>query len=405
MPATTPAPRANSAAAPAAAPASRRQFLRVLGGGTIAAAMLTGCDGLPPEAVQAWQGPAAGLSDPRQRAAAWGLLAPNPHNMQPWMVDLRQPGRMDLYIDPQRLLPQTDPLGRQIVIGCGCFLELARLAAAAEGWTVRVEALPEGPLPEDRLFTRADARPLARLHFSEAAAKQPDALFAEVPRRRSNKLDYAAEPLKAAHAAVLRGFHDAEGVSLVVEAERDSGIVRRLREITAAAGRIEVETPRTLKESVDLLRIGADEIRANPDGIKLHGPMMWWLRRFGVMTPEKALTPGTMAWQGALDKLTKASETAAAFGILSTPGNSRIDQLRAGAAYLRLNLKATQLGVAMHPLSQVLQEYEEMQTLADDFNRLVGTSPGHRVQMLFRLGYAKDMEPSPRRKLNDLLLT
>lgn len=51
-------------------PLPRRSFLRVIGGGSIAAALplgLAACSsGMPPEAIAAWQGPAADETDPRR---------------------------------------------------------------------------------------------------------------------------------------------------------------------------------------------------------------------------------------------------------------------------------------------------------------------------------------------------
>ena len=63
---------------------------------------------------------------------------------------------------------------------------------------------------------------------------------------------------------------------------------------------------------------------------------------------------------------------------------------------MRLNLKATELGVSMHPISQVLQEYKEMAALYEEMDGLLGTPQGARVQMLTRLGYGPDLPPSPR---------
>ena len=108
----------------------RRDFIRLVGGGAVFAALpAASCAGLP-DPRAAWADPGAHETGPRRRALAWAILAPNPHNMQPWMADLRETGAVTLYVDPTRLLPQTDPFNRQIVIGCGAFLELLRMAAA-----------------------------------------------------------------------------------------------------------------------------------------------------------------------------------------------------------------------------------------------------------------------------------
>ena len=85
---------------------------------------LAGCgDGMPDVAVRPWTEP-GDPADLRRWMLAHALLAPNPHNRQPWLADLRRDGEITLVCDGERLLPETDPFGRQIVIGCGAFIEL-----------------------------------------------------------------------------------------------------------------------------------------------------------------------------------------------------------------------------------------------------------------------------------------
>lgn len=94
----------------------RRGFMLVLGtGGAVIA--LTGCDTMPASAGQPWRGPPATELDPQLHVLAWAMLAPNPHNLQSWIADLREPGVIALHVDLTRLLPETDRQGRQILIG------------------------------------------------------------------------------------------------------------------------------------------------------------------------------------------------------------------------------------------------------------------------------------------------
>src|SRR5687768_7846701 len=108
----------------------RRRFLRIAGGGAIAATLpLAGCVSAeyPAQAVQAWQGPGA-EPDVRRWILSHAILAPHSHNLQSWLVDLSRPGEIILYCDRTRLLPETDPLSRQIMMSHGTFLELLSLA-------------------------------------------------------------------------------------------------------------------------------------------------------------------------------------------------------------------------------------------------------------------------------------
>lgn len=68
---------------------TRRKTLALIGGGVIAAATATGyaVTRTPDKATLPWS-LAGTYTDPRKQALSYALLAPNPHNRQPWIVDL-----------------------------------------------------------------------------------------------------------------------------------------------------------------------------------------------------------------------------------------------------------------------------------------------------------------------------
>ncbi|HWP10309.1 MAG TPA: hypothetical protein VNN06_00700 [Ramlibacter sp.] len=132
---------------------NRRNFIRVAGGGVIASAAtlpLAGCSlsgDYPAEAIEPWQGPRADAADVRRWILGYAILAPHSHNLQSWLVDLRQPQEITLYCDLTRLLPETDPFSRQIMMSHGTFLELLDLAARRKGLRANVELFPQGIRP------------------------------------------------------------------------------------------------------------------------------------------------------------------------------------------------------------------------------------------------------------------
>ena len=373
----------------------RRKLLSVLGGGAIAAAAATALaprlDAMPAEAVEGWTGPRPGEPDPRRRALAWALLAPSPHNLQSWSVDLSVPGEARLFVDKRRLLPETDPFGRQIMIGQGCFLEILSMAAAADGWRAETRLFPEGEWNLDR--------PVATVRFVPAPPVL-DPLFREVPRRRTAKSAYQARDLDPAHRAALSAVA-APGLDTTIVA--DPARTGELRRLAVAGSELEMNTPRTHKESIDVARIGARAVAEHRDGITLLGPMIWTLRQAGQMTPEKAMTPGSLAWQGGRDYALAGYASARAFGWLASPDNARATQVACGRHWVRLQLTATALGVAIQPHSQTLQEYPEMDELRAAMREAAGIADGHTLQMFFRLGYAAPSNPSPRRPLDSFV--
>lgn len=355
---------------------SRRKTLVIIGGGIItAAAAGAGAFALtrePTKALAPWN--AAGLEvEPRRRALSYAILAPNPHNRQPWLVDLDTPDTVVLHLDRDRLLPHTDPYDRQITIGLGCFLELMVQAANEGGQSVDLDLFPEG---EDG--------PVAIARFSGGGT--PDPLFAQVMDRRSCKEPFDSKPVPADAVESLAGFAN------IITTEKDVGA---LRDLTWEAMRIEMLTHRTLKESIDLMRMGKAEINANPDGIDLGGPFLEALMVMGVLTREAQLDPTSTAFSQALDMFRATMYATPAYATIVTPGNSRIDQIEAGRKWLRLNLKITELGLALHPVSQALQEYPEMSERYQQAHEMLA-SPGETVQMLGRLGYGPATPRSPR---------
>ena len=70
--------------------------------------------------------------------------SPNPHNRQPWLITLVGKDEALIHCDLERRLPVTDPFDRQITIGFGCFLELARIAAAERGVSLAIGNSPRG---------------------------------------------------------------------------------------------------------------------------------------------------------------------------------------------------------------------------------------------------------------------
>lgn len=374
---------------------SRRKFMMILGGGVIAAAgggatWATTRD--PSAARKPWKLAraleATDMRDPRRYALSHAILAPNPHNRQPWIADLSVADEVTLYCQADRRLPHTDPYDRQITIGLGCFSELLIMAAANAGYRVDMNLFPEG-----EPFPRLDDRPVARFRFIADDSVTPDPLFAHVFERRSNKEAYdPAHPVSSDNAAkILAAVKNVSSGSTVDESK-----VRELRDLAWDALDIEMRTYRTAKESIDLLRIGKAEIEANPDGIDLPGPLFEALDIFGMMSREDMLDTSSSIFQQQMVAMREPFDTAMGFVWLKTPGNSRADQIAAGRDYVRINLAATSLGISIQPLSQALQEYDEMTELFDRMRESLGIDGAETLQMFSRIGYGQAQKAAPR---------
>jgi hypothetical protein len=379
----------------------RRRFIELLGGGVVlAAAPLAGCaSGYPSATVQAWE-PANDTAEIRRWMLAHALLAPNPHNRQPWIADLKREGEINLVCDGERLLPETDPFGRQILIGCGAFIELAVMAAAERGHRVSVQTFPDG---EPGLRELPGNRVVARLKVERDATLAKDPLFAQIRRRHTNK--NAFDSTRAVPAPVWAALQrSSSNASLIAGAITEAKPMADVRRLTRESYETECVTDRTWLESARLMRIGPDEIEKNRDGISLMGTMPRLLSAVGMFDRFEVPKRGTTGYKRVMDRWA-AFETGSGYFWLASKGNSRSLQLATGRAYVRAHLQATAEGVDMHPLSQALQEFVEVKPQYDALHRLLGFDPAaNTVQMLARVGYgAAAAGPSPRRELNGML--
>lgn len=377
---------------------TRRNLIFLAGGGAVLAAgggFTFAATRSPQTASLPWA-QAGTYDDPRMRALSWALLAPNPHNRQPWLADLSEEGVITLHVDRDRLLPQTDPFNRQITIGLGCFLELLRMAAAEDGY--RAETIP---FPQGSSNTALDMRPVARITLAKDDAVTRDPLFAMAPSRRSNKEPFDLN--RPVPPAALADLSAAARNGTRFGGTVDPVDVATWRALTREALRIEVEQPHTFRESVDLFRIGHREVDANPDGIDFTGPLFETLRLTGQFSRESAADPSSFAFRSGLDAVYANADTAMGHVWLVTADNGRDTQLATGADWLRVNLAATGLGLGFQPLSQALQEFPEMAGPYAQVHRRLAPEGG-TVQMLARIGYGPTIGPSPRWPLESRIL-
>lgn len=389
----------------------RRNFVRLLGGGIAVAAGAAAVATwwlnaeVPAAAFEIWKGP-GDEPDVRKRAVAYAVTAPTAYNCQPWMVDLREPDAIVLYCDRERVQPETDPFGRQVLIGHGAFIELLVMALAQQGVAARVQLWPQGELAgEPRQWPHI---PVARIALSSGGT--PDPLFAQVLRRRTPKQRF--DTGRTVSPDMLQGLTSvtAAGGWAQSAGTVDMARVLPLRRLCAAAARVELATPPTALENLRLLRVGPQEILAHRDGFSLNDPALRMAVALGQFDRSVPAAEDSLSFRQTLKMFEDQAHTAMGFVWISTRGNSRTEQIAAGRAYVRQQLRATDLGLGMHPMSQALEEFAEMaQHHAAAHDMLLGVAPSRdarspTVQMMCRLGYPMAPVPAaPRRPVGDFM--
>jgi nitroreductase len=134
-------------------------------------------------------------------AATLAGYAPSIHNTQPWRWRV-DGDALELYAEPTRQLPTSDPGGRLMVLSCGAALHHARTALAAQGCAVEIARLPESE----------QARLLARLTVSGRTEVSPDAmrLVQTIRIRHTDRRPVSETTLEPAAIDAIRAAVEAE---------------------------------------------------------------------------------------------------------------------------------------------------------------------------------------------------
>jgi nitroreductase len=317
--------------------------------------------------------PAAGPGCPPQAQITGFLraatLAPSMHNTQPWRFLVRRDDQtIELYADPCRMLARSDSRGRAVHIACGAALFNLRAAVLAAGRQPVARLLPEPGRPLLLATVGFGAR-----HRTGQADRE---LYAAIAARHTNRGPYSGRPVPPGVLAELVQAARLEGAELSLPGQTETHRLLRL----AADADCDLLADPGYRAELARWTVG----RRAEDGIpgSAAGP-----RDPRGSTPVRDLATGHgYAW----------FEDEPELAVLSTPGDTRTDWLRAGQALQRVLLTATQHGIAACPLTQALETPDAWQVRDPVSGR---GSP----QLILRIGYGLPVPATPRRPVRDVV--
>ncbi|WP_019591663.1 nitroreductase family protein [Thioalkalivibrio sp. ALE20] len=299
--------------------------------------------------------------------------APSSHNSQPWRFRVARDG-VEVWTDPERVLPVSDPGGRERVISVGCAVMNLRVAAAADGRGLNARPEQAGPGPYVRLLNTSHAG---------ADLQTLPPLKEWIPQRRSWRGRFRPDPVPPEVVDALVAAARQEGVWLrpVTGTEPRREIVRLVREATREQWR----NPAWRAELAHWMRPAAAG-----DGLPV-GRLTGGLTRWAV---RRLVSPRRMARAEA-----RVASRAPVLLALGTGIDGPMQSLAAGQGLQRVLLEAARHGFCARYLNQPLQLPERRAELAEPL------SGGH-PQLLFALG-RPDGTPraTPRRSVESLLRT
>ncbi len=387
---------------------SRRTLLRRagLGAGTIlvAGSGALGYRTYDQGVLEVGQGPAyapwANWQDQEGLRALVGaaILAPNPHNTQPWLFGLA-PGRIDLFADPSRNIGAIDPFKREKYVGLGAALENLVLAAQASGYANRVTLMPAG----------LHSTHAARVELARSAPHASD-LSRQIARRHTNRYPYVqGKDIPAAALAAMAELGSTETANARFFWFTGGAQRAQIGELLVSATEAIIADADQSRSDYDWFRQSWDEIQRQRDGITVDAAGLSDLTAaLAKLLPAQSRTATDDAWLDATrDRQTK---TAAAYGILAVhDASDNRQRLEGGRLLERVHLWITGHGLALQHMNQLSERADRELELAitpqfgDALRELVPT--GWQTLTSVRIGYPTHTpHKSPRRPLEAVIL-
>lgn len=346
-------------------------------------------------ALHRWAGHDPAEHDIRRIVLSYAVRAPSPRNTQPWVVEFDGPLRIHLFIDQEHLLPASDPEHRKACISHGAFIENLDLASRNFGYRTDIDLFPGG-WPGSALDPE---KPLATIELEKDETVERDALFKQIPERETNRRVFHDRAVSREQVTELSMANESNFVATGFVTERS--VCEIFADHIVRAMEIDLSGEDRIAERLRYFRFSGEEGEEFRDGYGIAQCGITGISRKlvdkSLIFRERAESPGSLFGREAVKRTRKQALSAAAFGWISTKGNTHTDQVKAGRTYERVCLKATEIGIAVQPFSQILCEYPEMEETRGELRDYMGISPTHTLQMIFRAGYADRVPHTPRR--------
>ena len=359
---------------------TRRTFLRttlatgalVMGAGTV----LGGCSGVRRADLDLPEGSFETVAGLDQQGAAilyYASLAPSSHNAQPWFVKVLEPGKWIVGIDPERRLAVVDPDNREMLLSIGAFVENLSLAAGALGYEAHTEIIAREAMDQEVVSvtlarTKPTGYPLER-----------------ITNRRTVRGGFCTDELKDKDVRALSEPFDGR----LFYYPRGTEHAQCIEEGAVEFFRAQTYRDEAQKELREWTRLGNAEAKKYRSGLttesmEITGIAGWYVRTF--MKAEDVMKENYRK-QG-IDRNTKWAAEGGGWFVLTSKGRGVVDLVETGRQFERMALMARELNVAVHPMTQYLEEKAGLDQISKNHEQSV------IPQFILRVGYL-DSYPNP----------
>ena len=300
--------------------------------------------------------------------------APSGHNTQPWTVTVTGNDSFDVDTDRARRLPGVDPTNRELMISMGAFLEAVACAAEVRGYdariTVTAKTLDDESVASVKL-TKSNVTPV----FTEENLRA----------RRIVRKNHLAKEITPDDLRFLT--RDLDGQFAFYSASSPTG--KMIAALTVEANRVQAYRDDAQAELSRWIRFSDNDARAHRDGLTVEGMEISGISAFAVRHFFDAASVMEDSFRDRSVDLVK--EQTASYGgwiLITSKTGSAADLIDTGRRFLRMSLRARSRMIAIHPMTQILEENR----IKDEFVKSAGVKG--ETQFIIRASYIESY-PEP----------
>ncbi len=356
---------------------NRRGFIGIAGGAMVAvgttAFLLSDKSNVGRQDLELPEVNGKSLTPDENHILSLASLAPSGHNTQPWFIQHLEPYHWIIGNDKTKWLPAVDPTQRETVLSLGTFIQNLEFAGGSLGYTFNWILVAT-----THLFDRVVEVKLVK------AVSAGSFDIAKIQNRRTVRSNFSAGLLNKDDVDHIIG-PETEFTNYLPSASKES---QYISEQTIEANRIQTYRDPAQQELSEWIRFSSKDAARERDGLttasmEIDGISGFVVRNFyGRADVMKADFRET-----SLDKVKTQVSQSAGWLLITSKDDSVATLLETGRRMQRLFLKVREKGIALHPMTQILEEPGTEETL----NRSIGIND--RVQFILRVGYVKDYPP------------
>jgi hypothetical protein len=312
-------------------------------------------------------------------------LAPSGHNTQPWFVKYLAPFHWIICNDRSKWLPAVDPTQRETILSIGAFIQNMEYAASYYGYC-------------------CEWKTLAKVNQDEQVIEVVLSKLKDIPRfdiikikeRRTVRSNFLNDAFKDEDLHSLTNGEEAYFHYF----PRETSAFTWLNEQTIAANQQQTYRNAAEQELGDWIRFSSKEALQHGDGLtpagmEMNGVTSWIVRNF---YSKSSVMSKSFREQGLAQVKTQVSQSAG-WLLISSKDHTVDSLLETGKRLQRLLLKIRDKGIAIHPMTQVLEE-APFSTKINEAIKITAS-----VQFILRCGYI-ERYPDPvsiRRPVNSFV--